>query len=70
MGGKGVYVHQEANCEAFNCPAQALALQVTHLCKNGANGKLLLSAFFLDGERYDVMDEDVSKGLKLAATLL
>jgi hypothetical protein len=69
-GWKGVCVHQEANGKAFNCPAWALACQVIHLHENGANGKTLLSAFSLDGERCDVTGEDVSKGLKMAAILL
>jgi hypothetical protein len=69
-GWKAVCVHQEANGETFNCPVQALACQVTHLHKNGANGKIFLSTFFLDREHYDITGEDVSKGLRIAATLL
>ena len=30
----------------------------------------MLSAFFLDGTRYDVTGENISKGLKMVATLL
>jgi hypothetical protein len=46
-----VYVHQEANGEAFNCPVRALARQVVHLCENGGDTKALLSAFYVDGTR-------------------
>ena len=30
----------------------------------------MLSAFYKDGSRYDITGEDISKGLKMAATLL
>ncbi len=69
-GWKGVCVHQEANGEAFNCPVRALARRVIHLRENGGDTKVLLSAFYVDGTRYDVTGEDISKGLKMAATLL
>ncbi len=63
-------MHQEANGEAFNCPVKALAHQVIHLRENGRDSKALLSAFYLEGTRYDVTGEDISKGLNMAATLL
>jgi hypothetical protein len=69
-GWKEVWVHQEANGEAFNCSVKALARQVVHLHKNGGGTKALLSAFYVDGTSYDVTREDISKGLKMAATLL
>jgi hypothetical protein len=69
-GWKGVCMHQEANGEAFNCPVKVLARQVNHLHKNCGDNKALLSVFYLDGTRYDVTGEDISKGLKMAATLL
>jgi hypothetical protein len=69
-GWKGVCVHLEANGEAFNCPVKALAHQVIHLRKNGGDNKALLSAFYIDGTCYDVTKEDISKGLKIVATLL
>ena len=36
----------------------------------GGVTKALLSAFYVDGTRYDVTGEDISKGLKIATTLL
>jgi hypothetical protein len=68
-GWKGVCGHQENNGEVFKRPVQALARQVTHLQENGADGKTFLSAFFMDGTRYGVMGEDISKSLKRAAML-
>jgi hypothetical protein len=69
-GWKGVCIHQGANGEAFNCLEKALAHRVIHIRENGGDHKALLSAFYLDGVCYDVTGDDVSKGLKMAATLL
>jgi hypothetical protein len=63
-------VHQETNGEAFNCPVKALGCRVIHLRENSGDNKSLLSAFYLDGIRYDVTGEDISKGLKMATMLL
>jgi hypothetical protein len=69
-GWKGVCVHQEANGEAFNCPVKALARRVIHIREHEGDNATLLSTFYLDGQRYDVTGDDISKGLKMAATLL
>ncbi len=69
-GWKGVSVHREANGEPFKCPVQAIARRVIHLREHNANGKTFLSTFFQTNARYDVCGEDVSKGLKMAATIL
>jgi hypothetical protein len=67
---KGVCVHQEANREAFNCPVKALARRVIHIHENGRDQKALLLAIYVEGVSYDVTGDDISKGLKMAATLL
>ena len=41
-----------------------------HLREHNAVGKTLLSVFFHRGVHYDVSDNDISKGLKLAAQIL
>jgi hypothetical protein len=69
-GWKGVCIHQEANGEPFKCPVRAIARRVIHLREHNANGKTFLSTFFQTNARYDVCGEDVSKGLKMAATIL
>jgi hypothetical protein len=63
-------VHQEANGEHFKCPVKALAHRILHLWDNGATGKTLLSLFFQINEQYDVCGKDISRVLKMAATLL
>ena len=69
-GWKDVCVHQEANWEAFNCPVRALARRVIHLREHKADGKAFLSTFFQNNARSDVCGKDISRGLKLAATIL
>ncbi len=69
-GWKGVCVHQEANGEEFKCPVRALTSQVIHLQANGAVNTTLLSAVYQNNIGLDVTGEDISKGLKMAATLL
>ncbi len=69
-GWKGMCVHQEANGEQFKCPVKALARCVLHLQDNRAMGKTLLSLFFHSNKQYDVCGKDISRGLKMATTLL
>jgi hypothetical protein len=69
-GWKGVCVHQEANGEPFNCPVKALARRVLHLRDHSSDRKTFLSTFYHKGSRFDICGEDVSKSLKLAATIL
>ncbi len=58
------------NGESFNCPVRAFAHRAPHLREHNAAGKTLLSSFFHQGTQFDVCGEDISKGLKLAATIL
>jgi hypothetical protein len=69
-GWKGVCVHQEKNGEAIHCPIRALGRRVVHLRQQGAAKSSFLSVYYQEGKKYDVIGEDVSKALKLAATLL
>ena len=69
-GWKGVCVHQETNGEAVYCPIRALGRRVVHLRQHGAEKSCFLSTFYHEGNKFDVIGEDVSKALKLAATLL
>jgi hypothetical protein len=63
-------VHQEVNGEDFKCPVRALARRVLHLRENNANSKTFLLTFFQINARYDVCGEDISKGFKMAASIL
>ena len=63
-------VHQETNGKAIYCPIRALGRRVVHLCQQGAAKSCFLSTFYHEGKKFDVIGEDVSKALKMAATLL
>jgi hypothetical protein len=64
-------VYHESNGEAWHCPVRALARRHIHLRENGTDTKTFLSAYYDDnGQRGDITNEDVSKALKAAATVL
>ncbi len=63
-------VHQETNGETVNCPIRALGRRVLHLCQHKAAKSCFLSTFYHEGKKYDVIGEDISKGLKMVVTLL
>jgi hypothetical protein len=64
-------VYHESNGEAWHCLVRALARRHIHLRKNGTDAKTFLSAYYDDkGQRGDITNEDVSKELKAAATVL
>jgi hypothetical protein len=63
-------VHEETNGESFYCPIRALGLHVVHLHRHKASKSSFLSTFYHEGTSCDVIGEDISKGLKMAATLL
>jgi hypothetical protein len=69
-GWKGVCVHQETNGDAFYCPIRALGRRIVHLRHHKAAKSTFFSAYYHDGRKYDVCGKDVSKALKIAATLL
>ena len=73
-GWKNVCIFQEANGEAFNCGSRAIARRVIHIRKHCASWQAArlhpLSTYFVDGTRCHVTQEDMSKHLKMAATML
>jgi hypothetical protein len=69
-GWKGVCVHQETNGDSVLCPIRALGRRILHLRRHRASKSSFLSTFYHEGKTGDVTGEDISKGLKMAATLL
>ena len=69
-GWKGLCIHQEATGNAITCPVLALAKQYIHIRDNTNDFSTPLAEYFLDDERYNLADKDVSAALKLAATIL
>ena len=60
----------QTNGEAVHCPIRALGWRIIHLCQHGAPKTSFLSTFYHEGKRGDVIGEDISKALKMAAILL
>ena len=69
-GWKGVCIHQEANGEDFLCPVKALGRRFLHMRQHHAKRTTPLSAYFMNGERYDVTDKNIRQSLKDAANIL
>jgi hypothetical protein len=68
---KGVCVYQESNGNRWHCPVHALARRYLHLCNMGTNSKTVLLAYYDDmGKCSNITNEDVSKALKVEATIL
>ena len=69
-GYKDVCVHHEANGSAYNCPVKAGGRRYCHIRANTSDRETYLSAFFVNGVRYDVLDQDIRDNIKWAATEL
>ena len=69
-GWKGVCVHQETNGEPTLCPVRALGRRFVHIRHHSKDHSTFLSAFFANGRRFDVTDNDMRKSIKYAARIL
>ena len=69
-GWKGVCVNQEANGEEFCCAVRAIGRRVCAIRKKARGGNTFLSAYWVDGKRKDINDEDMRVNIKWAAAEL
>ena len=73
-GWKNVCIFQESNGETYNCGTRAIARRVIHIRHHSASWQaarlLPLSTYFVNGTRCHVTQEDMSKHLRMAATML
>ena len=69
-GWKGVCIHQQINGHPIHCPVRALGRRVAHIRQNNLQLDTFLSAFFVNGQRFDVTDNDIRTSIKRAAELL
>jgi hypothetical protein len=69
-GWKGVCVHQESNGELLACPVHALGRRFVHIHHHTSNQDTTQSAYFSQGTRFDVNDNDIRASLKQAARIL
>jgi hypothetical protein len=71
-GWKGVCIHHEANGDDYFCPVRALGRRFLHIRdgSDATDGATLLSAYFVDGKRYDITDKNIRDALKWDAATL
>ena len=56
--------------QSFQFPDLVVGAARHTFAGNNADGKTFLSAYFEEGKRFVFTGEDISKGLKMAATIL
>ena len=72
-GWKGVCINHHANGDSYLCPVRGLGRRVLHIREHTTGettGKTELCAYYEDGVRFDVTDEDIRQSLKFAAKRL
>ena len=70
-GWKGVCVYHETNGDTMHCPVRALGRRYLHLRQHNATPKTFLSTFYNEASKQcDITNEDITEGLKRAATAL
>ena len=69
-GHKGVCIHQEHNGLEYCSPVRALGRRYCHIRQHTKNPQTFLSAYFENGERHDVTDNDVRQAIKVGAVAL
>lgn len=65
-GWKGVCINHEHNGEKINCPVRALGRRYLHIRGHTSNFDTLLSAYWEDGEKCYLHNQDMSGALKWA----
>ena len=66
-GWKGVCVHQEATGDDYMCHVRALGRRYCYIRQRSRSLKTYLSAYWVDGKRCDVSDQNIRDNLKWAA---
>ena len=69
-GWKGVCINHEHNGDNIFCAIRALGRRYVHIRQHTADQSTLLSAYWQDGKRFNVTDQDIRDGLKWAAMKL
>ncbi len=69
-GHKGVCVYQQTTGDPIHCPVCALGRQYQHHWENKATNKTFICAYWMDGQAYNVTDDNISKALNRAAATL
>jgi hypothetical protein len=69
-GHKGLCVYQQTTGNPIHCPVCALGRRCQHLQENKATDKTIICAYYMDGQAYNAMAEDISTALKRAIAML
>jgi hypothetical protein len=69
-GHKGACVYQQTTGNPIHYPVCTLGQQYQHLQENKATNKTFICAYWMDGQVYNVTDNNISKALKRAAATL
>ena len=69
-GWKGVCINHHINGQTYYCPVKALARRILHIREHSTDTDLGICAFFSDGKRFDVTEDDVRHALKFAGKQL
>jgi hypothetical protein len=60
-GHKGVCVYQQTTGDPIHCTVRALGRRYQHLREHEANNKTFICAYWIDGNSYNVIDDNISK---------
>jgi hypothetical protein len=69
-GHKGVCVYQQTTGDPIHCPVRLLGRRYQHLQQHKATNKTFICAYWIDGQAYNVTDNNISKALKRATATL
>ena len=69
-GHKNACIHQEHNGHEWYSPVRALGRQYCHIREHTTNPETYLSAYFENGQRHDVTDNDIRREIKVCAIAL
>ncbi len=69
-GHKGVCVYQQTTGDPIHCPVRALGRQYHYLRQHKATNMTFICAYWIDGQAYNVTDDNISKALKRATATL
>ena len=67
---KWVCVYQQTTGNPIHCPVCVLGRRYQHLRENKATDKTFICAYYMDGQAYNAMAEDIIMALKRATTML
>jgi hypothetical protein len=69
-GHKGVCVYQQTTGDPIHYPVRVLGRQYQHLRQHKATNKTFICTYWIDGQAFNVTDDNISKALKRATATL